>query len=444
MDSEASQSAELAAFIVGLGAAMNAAGHPVDEVQERLTNVASAYGAHHATITAFPTYLMVTTGRAEPAVIGMTSALSGSPRLDQIAALERLLQQAERGEVQPVEGVRRVDEIGSLRPRFAMAVSVVGYTVLAVGICLILHPAPLEVVAAAVFGALVGILRAVVRGQPALEVMTPVIAATVVSALTALAVRAEITDLGLRPMVAALVVFLPGAALTTAVLELAAGQMVSGASRLVAGGVQLALLAFGILAGIEAVGIAPSRVLFGSEALVDDWWRGVGVLVFAIGVVVADSAPRWSLPSLLIVLYAAWISQLVATALVGVYIAALIGAAVMTLTAFGVERIPAAMPAHASFLPGFWLLVPGSLGLIGLTRLAGGGSSQDLLATVGSIFAVALGVLCGTQAHAWAVMTGRAVGRASGAVARRGLGPRHRLSRRDESPHDDAEDPRST
>jgi uncharacterized membrane protein YjjP (DUF1212 family) len=36
-------------------------------------------------------------------------------------------------------------------------------------------------------------------------------------------------------MVASLVVFLPGAASTTAVLELAAGQMVSGASRLVSG-----------------------------------------------------------------------------------------------------------------------------------------------------------------------------------------------------------------
>ncbi len=436
MDDEASRSAELASFLVGLGTAMNTAGHPVDEVEQRLTTVASAYGAHHATVTAFPTYLMVTTGRAEPALIGMTSALAGSPRLDQISALERLLRLAERGEIQPTEGARQLEEIRSLRPRFARAKSIAGYAVLAVGICLILHPAPLEIVAAALFGALVGTLRAVVRGQPALEVMTPVIAATAVSALCALAVRAEISDLGLRPMVASLVIFLPGAALTTAVLELAAGQMVSGASRLVAGGVQLALLAFGILAGIEAVGIAPSRVLFGSEALVDDWWRGVGVLVFAVGVVVADSAPRWSLPSLVIVLYAAWISQLIATTVVGGYIAALIGAAVMTLTAFGVERLPAAMPAHASFLPGFWLLVPGSLGLIGLTRLAGGGSSQDLLATVGSIFAVALGVLCGTQAHAWAVMTGRAVGKASDVVARGGLKPRRRPRHPDESSRD--------
>ena len=130
------------------------------------------------------------------------------------------------------------------------------------------------------------------------------------------------------------------------------------------------------------------------------------MLVFAIGVVVADSAPPRSFPGLLVVLYAAWSSQVVANAVLGGYVAALIGATVMTLMAFVVERLPSAMPAHASFLPGFWLLVPGSLGLIGLTRLAGGGGSQELLATVGSIFAVALGVLCGTQLRAWAVTHG--------------------------------------
>jgi hypothetical protein len=47
------------------------------------------------------------------------------------------------------------------------------------------------------------------------------------------------------------------------------------------------------------------------------------------------------------------------------------------------------------------LLVPGALGLIGLTELAGGGGGKDLVATIGSIFAVALGVLCGTQLLAW-------------------------------------------
>jgi uncharacterized membrane protein YjjP (DUF1212 family) len=411
--------AELRAFVMELGAAMNDVGQPVYVVQERLATIAAAYGAHGASISAFPTFLMVVMAQGEPATVELTARLSPSPRLDQIAALDRLVARAERGEIDPVDGLRSLAEVRSLRPRFGRLQNVVGYAVFAVGICLVLHPAALEVVTAALFGALVGAIRSAVRGQRTLEVMTPVIAAFIISALSALAAKHEISDLGMRPMAAALVVFLPGAALTNSVLELAAGQMVSGASRLVSGTVQLALLAFGILAGIEAVGIPRSRVLFGTEALLGGWSPWLGVLVFAIGVVVADSAPPRSLPTLVVVLYAAWISQVVASAVFGAYAAALIAATVMTLAAYGVERFDSAMPAHASFLPGFWLLVPGALGLIGLTRLAGGGSSKDLLATVGSIFAVALGVLCGTQLLLWAAATGRVMDKASDSLAAR-------------------------
>ena len=91
------------------------------------------------------------------------------------------------------------------------------------------------------------------------------------------------------------------------------------------------------------------------------------------------------------------------------------------------------MPAHASFLPGFWLLVPGALGLIGLTELAGGGGGQDLVATVGSIFAVALGVLCGTQIVAWGVVTGRVVNDVSGSLTERR--PRWKRKRSKASTH---------
>ena len=416
---------ELQLFIVQLGAAMNAAGEPVYEVQDRLTRTAAAYGARNATVSAFPTYLMVTMGRGEPAVVEITTPLSSSPRLDQIAALDLLVRDAERGAVHPTDGLRRLTGIRNLQPRFGQLQSIAGYSILTMGLCLILHPAARDVVAAAVFGAIVGILRSISRSQPTLQVLMPVIAAFSVSALSALAVKEDLIQPGMRAMVAALVVFLPGTTLTTAVLELAAGQMVSGASRLVSGCVQLALLSFGILAGIEAVGIPSSLVLFGREGLLAAWSPGLGVLVFAVGVIVANSAPARSFPALLVVLYAAWTSQVVTNALLGGYISALAGATVMTIASVLVARFPSAMPAHASFLPGFWLLVPGALGLIGLTELAGGGGGQDLVATVGSIFAIALGVLCGTQLIAWAVVTGRVVTDVTG-----GRGERPRWLRR--------------
>jgi uncharacterized membrane protein YjjP (DUF1212 family) len=308
-------------------------------VQARLTRVAHAYSARTALISAFPTFLMVTMGSGEPATLELTSVTTG-PRLDQIAALDHLVREAEAGRVSPATGLRRLDEISEMRPRFGRLPRLAGYAVLTAGICLILQPAPPEVVAAAVLGALVGWMRSVAGHQAPVQALMPLIAAFSVSALSALAVDHDLTDPGLRPMVAALVVFLPGTTLATAVLELAAGQMVSGSSRLVSGAMQLALLTFGIIAGIQAVGVSTRLVFSGSSDVLGDWAPWLGVLVFAAGVLVANSAPPRSFPGLLLVLYAAWAGQVAGNAIFGGYVSAFVGALVMTPVAAWVSRLP--------------------------------------------------------------------------------------------------------
>lgn len=391
-------------LVVRLGAAMNATGEAAQDVQRRLERVAAAYGADGARISAFPTFTLVAMGRGAPAVVEVTPPVAVAPRLDQIAAVDGLVDAAERGAVPPAEGIRRLEEIAAMAPRFGPVRTVLGYAVLTVGVSLILHPAPRDMVAAGLLGLLVGALRSIGRRGSPLAVLMPVLAAFAVAALAALAARFEITGPGLRAVVASLVVFLPGATLTTSALELAAGQAVSGASRLAAGAMQLALLAFGIIAGIEAVGVPAATVFANSDAELGAWAPALGVLVFAVGVTLSSSAPPGSFPSLLGVLVAAWLGQAVGSAVFGGYTGALLGALAMTVVAARVSRLPGAMPPHASFLPGFWLLVPGTLGLIGLAELARGPGpgTTNLAATVVSIFAVVLGVLVGTLLLGWA------------------------------------------
>ncbi|HEY1739499.1 MAG TPA: threonine/serine exporter family protein [Acidimicrobiia bacterium] len=389
----------LQVFVVRLGAALNDAGEPVHTVQERLRRVARVNGASTAMISAFPTYMMVAMGRGEPATVELTGAFGGPVRLDQISGLDRLARDAEIGKIGPAEGLVRLDEIDRMAPRYRFVHQILGYSILTLGLCLILHPAPADIAAAAIFGALVGLLQSIGRNNSPLTVLMPVLAAFTVSALSALAAKHDLTDPGLRAMVASLAVFLPGAALTTSVLELAAGQMVSGSARLVSGAMQLALLAFGILAGIQAVGVPSAAVLSDTDKVLGPWAPWLGVFVFAIGVTLANSAPLRAFPGLIVVLYAAWCGQVVGNLFFGGYVSAFVGAAVMTPVAYWVSQMPHAMPQYASFLPGYWLLVPGALGLIGLAELAGHPSTagpHDLLATVVSLLAVAIGVLTGT------------------------------------------------
>jgi hypothetical protein len=102
------QSAELLAFVVELGAAMNTAGEPVYVVQERLTTVSSAYGAVTATISAFPTYLLVTMGRGEPAAIELTTTLSLIGRIAVAVDRGQLRITSNVTNVQPVMQVSRI------------------------------------------------------------------------------------------------------------------------------------------------------------------------------------------------------------------------------------------------------------------------------------------------------------------------------------------------
>src|SRR4051812_45755894 len=150
-----------------------------------------------ARITAFPTSLLVSLGGGEPTALELTTPVT-AVRLDQIAVLHRLADEAEHARVEPAAGLARLDEIRELEPRYGPWFSIVGYSILTIGIALILHPALRDVLAAAVFGLIVGAFRLVTRKQPTLQILLPVVAAFCVAALTSLAVKHDLADPGLR------------------------------------------------------------------------------------------------------------------------------------------------------------------------------------------------------------------------------------------------------
>ena len=72
----------------------------------------------------------------------------------------------------------------------------------------------------------------------------PVVAAFMLSAAVALSYRFGLREPAMDLLIPPLIVFLPGSMLTVAIVELAFANVVSGATRLVAGFAQLILLAF--------------------------------------------------------------------------------------------------------------------------------------------------------------------------------------------------------
>jgi uncharacterized membrane protein YjjB (DUF3815 family) len=248
----------------------------------------------------------------------------------------------------------------------------------------------------------VGALVLLSRGHQTLGALIPIVCATIVSVLVFEAVRHGIADPGLRTLIAPLVTFLPGGVLTTATVELASGEMVAGSSRLVFGGLQLLLLAFGIVAGAEIAGLSRTEAFDDAPLNLLGWWAPwLGVVLFGVATAVYFSAPRGTLVWLLLVLLTAWVGQLVGSRLVGPDVSGFFGALAMTPVALAIARLPSGPPSQVTFLPAFWLLVPGAIGLIGVTEIVSDPASaglEDLVKPLAAIVAIALGVLCGVSA----------------------------------------------
>jgi uncharacterized membrane protein YjjB (DUF3815 family) len=178
--------------------------------------------------------------------------------------------------------------------------------------------------------------------------------------------------------------------------------MISGASRLVTGLVKLGLLAFGIVAASALVGI-DDRVLADNPVNRLGWWAPwVGVLVVALGDYLHFSAPTRSLLAILAVLLTAYAGQTLGGALFGGELSGFFGALAMTPLVLWINDRRWGTPSLVTFLPAFWLLVPGAIGLIGVTEVIGVDHAlgmEDLAATFTTIMSIALGVLIGSAAY---------------------------------------------
>lgn len=389
--------AELINFLRQFGVALCQAGDGAHRVTSEMDEVAAAYGVPDVHFFVLPTGVFVRIGSGESATVDFAPADVSSLRLDQISSLYDLLEQAKTTRLPPTEGVRRLAEIRDSEPRFPAWIRVVGHAALTAGLGLVLNSDPRALAGYLVLGAVVGLLRLLADRVEVLAMALPVVAAVLVSVLVYQFGEYLVGDHPTQLLIPPLVTFLPGAALTMGAVEMAAGSLVGGSSRLVSGFFSLMLLAFGILAGTRLVGV-PSEPPTSPTAI--GWWAPlVGVLVFGVGQSLSSSAPPGSLRWLLLTLYLVWGSQFLTTlAGLGMLSGFVGGLTLVPIAAFA--RRHHGPPSQVVFLPAFWLLVPGALGLSGVSELVGtsdGSGLGDLLSTLLTVVAIALGVLVGSS-----------------------------------------------
>lgn len=397
-------SAVLIEFLFRLGQAYLASGEQTAKVELTLRRAAVAYGIRNSRVVAFPTALFLTLHNGEHERVTVAEGPTQVLRLDQIAEVYELGDMAQRAAIEPNDGIKRLNALIAKPARFGAAGVIVGHTLLTVGLALVLTSSVKYLGVAACLGAIVGVLKVLNRDRPVLAVPLPVIAATVVSTLALLLVKWNFPLDPSHVLIPPLVAFLPGAMLTLGMVELVYGDMVSGSSRLITGFVQLVLLAFGLAAGAALVGVGPnSLVEYEGENIEFFWAPWIGVLVFGIGVYLHFSAPKASLPWMLLVMLAAFAAQRVTAGVFGKELSGFFGMLVATPISYLVQLRFHGPPAVVTILPSFWLLVPGSLGLLSVARMLSDRAAglDGLTTAVFAIASIALGSLMGASLYKW-------------------------------------------
>jgi uncharacterized membrane protein YjjB (DUF3815 family) len=254
--------------------------------------------------------------------------------------------------------------------------------------------------ASLVLGGLVGILKGLTRRREMLEILLPVAAAYAVSIIVVFATRLGYPGNPLLLLIAPLVTFLGGGVLTIAVADLASGQIVAGSSRLVYGSLGIVLLVFGIIAAVAIVGPPPPESFIAPP--VDPFERGAqvaAILLIGVGHYLHLSAPRGSLPWIWLVLAVASIGQSLGALIHGANFGGFAGGFLLTPVAYLIQYRFRGPPVLVTFLPAFWLLTPGALGVISLSELVSQNSAlgiRSLFVMVFGIVSIALGILTGS------------------------------------------------
>lgn len=398
---EEDRASEVRALLAHLGTAMIATGQPVQEIEEELTEVGVHLGFPEVQTAVGPTGLLVTLTQGGPAT--QRSAPAGL-RLHQAASVRVIRYQLLRGQLEPSAAREELTAVARRPVGHPAWLVALAWPVLAVGIASILQPGWPNVVAAAVGAVIVFVLVQLAERHQVVKSLLPTLAAFVVSMLVFGAADAGLLEGPLRTVLPPLAVLLPGALVVNGMSELAAGHMQAGSARLTYGLVQLGLFAVGLLMATTLLRVPPAAM---TNLRVDELgWAGapVGLLLIGLSICLMEGVPLRMQGWVLLVLTLAFSAQVAGQQLGSLGLGGFLGAIAASLGASVVELRRPQLPRLVLFLPAFWLLVPGSLGLVGVTELAGGRES---------VTAVALGVLGVSIAISLGLLVGSALGRSA-------------------------------
>ena len=336
-------------------------------------------------------------------------------RLDLVSKAKFLVNRILAGELSAAAASRELAGWESSREPYPWWLRVIGVALFSAGFAPGVQQTWREVAAAAILGAVMGVLFVAADWVGDLRVLLPIVATLVVAVIAFEVLHAQDAPGGaVLLMIPGLFILIPGDLLCAATAEIAVGEFTPGAVRLAQAAVTLVQLAAGVIIAAELTG-AGLRVLSQPAApghSLPDWLIAVAWLPFTLGLALTFNARMRDVPWMLLLVYLAWgVQELVlAHSLVvpqegetGATAAVFVAATVLAFAAGALEQFRDLPPRGVTILAGFFALTVGAVALRGLTALAGNPQVQgfnDIRDATSETVALTLGLIAGAGAAA--------------------------------------------
>lgn len=379
-------------------AAMVSSTYPAPQAEEVLRGLAQAYDAD-AEIVLLPTLVLTETKKHG---VPQIRTVKTSYRFDQMTQVQSVLAQARHNKDNAHDVAESLRAIATKKPLNPSWLRIVGYSLSALGFGAAFRLDLPALAAVTVMGLLIGIMVLNLSRSTRFAALLPLMATFVAGLMVAgMALFLDKPD-PVRMVAMLIVVLLPGATLTSGIIELVSGYMVSGASRLMYALMILGSMAFGGALAIAASGIPSSRLEDVTATLTPAWVAWAGAAIYGVGTFLYFCTPlRLWIPSLFVMMLSFAISVLAVPSL-GVPLSAGIATAIGLITSWAINARLGGGPGDlAIFLPTFWLIVPGSTGFVALTgELESAKNLSDVANTaVLTFFAMAIGMMLATAVY---------------------------------------------
>lgn len=398
------------------GALLLDAGYAVSDVAATMRETADARSLG-AVVGVLPQAVLVEAGDGPPGT-RLTPATGDTLTFDQVGRTGRLVADARRGHVpwpRLAERVARIRADPRLRPAWIV---LLGSGCMSCGVSVVFGARWWSLVADALLGVLVGALIVGASRWLRIAQILPFVCALLVTVLLLAAADLAGADrVPLFAVCAPLVVLIPGATVTNAVIELSAGDVVSGGGRLISGLVVWALLAAGIGAGVALLGaqISGTAIIgvgaptgtepgwWGAPVPESFTWPATALVGVGVGLFASASARLTAVIVGALLLTYALVVRLQPE--LGTVVATGAAAAIVLAATRTFEALAPDYPSIVVFRPAYWLLVPGSFGLVALTAA----DADPIVTTFGTVIALTVGTQVGAILAEAAGATVRAV-----------------------------------